>query len=78
MDDALRDALAIEVADLLEEVVVLHRRGTALADGSLVLVVVDGVPLARRQGALTLAGRRGTVAVAAGGPAALVIHGSAP
>ena len=42
-------ALAVEVADLLEEVVVLQRGGPAAADRALLLVVVDRVPLARGQ-----------------------------
>ncbi len=42
----LGDALAVEVADLLQELVVLQRGGAAGADRALVLVVVDGVPLA--------------------------------
>ena len=46
VDDALGDALAVEVADLLEELVVLQRRRPAGADGALVLVVVDRVALA--------------------------------
>jgi hypothetical protein len=41
VDNALRDALAVEVADLLEELVVLEGRGTAVADRARVLVVVD-------------------------------------
>ncbi|GMA86039.1 hypothetical protein GCM10025868_12890 [Angustibacter aerolatus] len=44
--DALGDALAVEVADLLEELVVLERRRAASADGALVLVVVHRVTLA--------------------------------
>ena len=49
VNDPLRDALAIEVADLLEELIVLERRRPARADAALVLVVVDGVALAVRQ-----------------------------
>jgi len=49
--DALGDALAIEVADLLEELVVLERRRPALADRALVLVVRDRVALAVGEGA---------------------------
>ena len=45
VDDPLRDALAVEVADLLEEVVVLERRRAARTDRALVLVVVDRVAL---------------------------------
>jgi hypothetical protein len=44
--DTLGDALAIEVADLLEELVVLERGRPTVADGALVLVVADGVTLA--------------------------------
>jgi hypothetical protein len=43
--DALRDPLAVEVADLLEELVVLERRRSARPDGARVLVVVDRVAL---------------------------------
>ena len=46
MDDALGNALAIEVTDLLEELVVLERGRSAVADRALVLVVADGVTLA--------------------------------
>ena len=53
--DALGDALAVEVGDLLEELVVLQRRRAAGADGALVLVVVDRVALAVGQ---DRAGRR--------------------
>jgi len=38
--DALGDPLPIEVADLLEELVVLERRGAACSDRPLVLVVM--------------------------------------
>jgi len=44
--DPLGDALAIEVADLLEELVVLERRRPAVADRALILVVRDRVALA--------------------------------
>ena len=43
--DPLGDALAVEVGDLLEEVVVLQRGRTAAADGALGLVVGDRVAL---------------------------------
>ena len=57
--DALGDALAVEVADLLEELVVLQRRGAPGADRALVLVVVDRVALTVGQdGAVVLAGGR--------------------
>ena len=49
VDDALGDPLAVEVADLLEEVVVLERRRPATAHRPLVLVVDDGMALPRRQ-----------------------------
>jgi hypothetical protein len=41
----LRDALAVEVADLLQELVVLQRRRPTSAHRALVLVVVDRVAL---------------------------------
>jgi len=44
--DPLGDALAIEVADLLEELVILERGRPAVADRALVLVVRDRVALA--------------------------------
>ena len=47
--DALGDPLAVEVADLLEEVIVLQRRRAAAADRPLRLVVGDRVTLPRRQ-----------------------------
>jgi hypothetical protein len=43
--DSLRDPLAVEVGELLDEVVVLQGRRAARADGPLVLVVVDRVTL---------------------------------
>jgi predicted metal-dependent phosphoesterase TrpH len=43
--DALRDPLAVEMGELLDEVIVLQGRGAARADGPLVLVVVDRVTL---------------------------------
>ncbi len=52
MHHALRDALAVEVADLLEELVVLERRRSARPDRALVLVVVDRMPLTVGQNAL--------------------------
>src|SRR5690606_34387205 len=45
MDDAFRNAFAVEVADLLEELVVFEGRRPARADGALLLVVVDRVAL---------------------------------
>src|SRR5664280_509445 len=45
----LGDPLPVEVADLLQEAVVLHRRRPARADRALVLVVVDGMALASGQ-----------------------------
>jgi hypothetical protein len=50
--DALGNALAVEVADLLEEVVVLERGRTATPDGPLRLVVGDRMALSRGQGVL--------------------------
>ena len=47
--DALRDPLAVEMGDLLQEVVVLQDRRAAVADRAVVLVVVDRVPLAGGQ-----------------------------
>jgi hypothetical protein len=50
VDDALGDALAVEVGDLFNElVVVLERRWTAIADGARVLVVRDRMALAGSQ-----------------------------
>jgi hypothetical protein len=46
---ALGDPLAVEVRDLLEEVVVLEHRRAAVAHGAVVLVVDDRVALARGQ-----------------------------
>ena len=46
VDDPLGDALAVEVGDLLQEVVVLQDRRAALANRAVVLVVVDRVALA--------------------------------
>jgi hypothetical protein len=54
MDHALGDALAVEVADLLEEVIVLERRRTTAADRPLRLVVLDGMPLPGGQRALVV------------------------
>ncbi len=55
----LGDALAVEVADLLEEVVVLQGRRTTGSDGALVLVVVDGVSLTGGQHGAVVPGCRG-------------------
>ncbi|WP_197075255.1 hypothetical protein [Sphingomonas sp. Ag1] len=52
MDHALRDALAIEVRDFLEELVILERRWAACTDRSLRLVVDDRVTLTIGQHAL--------------------------
>src|SRR3954453_16691424 len=61
VDHALGDALAVEVGHLLEELVVLERRGTALTHRPLVLVVGDGMALAGRElpAVVTLGGRLG-------------------
>ena len=57
--DALGDPLAVEVADLLEELVVLQGRRATGAHRPLVLVVVDRVALTVGQdGAVGLAGGR--------------------
>lgn len=42
--DTLGDALPVEVADLLQELVVLQRGGAPGTDRALVLVVVDRMP----------------------------------
>src|ERR1035437_2920218 len=55
VDDALGNALAVEVADLLEELVVLQRGRAARPDGALALVVGDGMSLARCQRSAALA-----------------------
>ena len=47
--DALRDALVVEVGDLLAEVEVLEQRRAALAGLQRVLVVVDRNALVRRE-----------------------------
>ena len=49
MHDALGDALAVEVGDLLQEMVILQRRRAAIADGPVVLVVVDWMSLPGRE-----------------------------
>ena len=45
MDDALGDPLAVEMGDLLQELIVLQRGRTAAADGALGLVVGDRMAL---------------------------------
>jgi hypothetical protein len=45
MHDPLGNPLAVEVGDLLEEMVVLQRGRAAAADGALGLVVDDRMPL---------------------------------
>jgi hypothetical protein len=50
VDHALRDALPVEVGDLLQELVVLKHERSAIADGTGVLVVVDRVALTGGQG----------------------------
>src|SRR5690606_7673525 len=52
MDHPFGDALAVEVADLLQELVVLQRRRAAAADGALRLVVADRMALAVGQRAV--------------------------
>src|SRR5205085_1137892 len=49
MHHALGDPLAVEMGDLLDELVVLERRGTPLAHRAGALVVADRVALAGRQ-----------------------------
>ena len=46
---ALRDALVVEVGDLLADVKVLQQRRSALADGQRVVGVVDAHTLLSRQ-----------------------------
>ena len=50
VDDALGDALVVEVEELLAEVEVLQEGRAAGPDPERVLVVGDGDPLLRRQG----------------------------
>jgi hypothetical protein len=45
MDHPFRDSLAIEMGDLLEELIVFERGRSACADGSLGLVVADRMTL---------------------------------
>jgi hypothetical protein len=54
MHDTLGDPLTVKVADLLEEVVVLEDRRSAIAHRAVVLVVQDRVPLARGEGGALL------------------------
>ena len=49
VDDALGDALVVEVEDLLAEVEVVEQRGATVADAQRVLVVGDGHALGRGQ-----------------------------
>src|SRR4051812_46913646 len=51
MDDAFGNPLTVEVADLLEEVVIFERGRTAAADGPLRLVVRDRMTLPGGEGA---------------------------
>jgi hypothetical protein len=48
--DALRDALVVEVRDLLAQDEILEQRGAALVGAQRVLVVGDRDPLVGRQG----------------------------
>ncbi len=50
--DAFGDALAIEVRDLLDERIVLERRGAAFAHGAEALVVGDWMTLTSGQRAM--------------------------
>src|SRR5690606_15554292 len=43
--NALRDLLPVEVADLLNEVVVFQRSRSAVADGADVLIIMHGMTL---------------------------------
>src|SRR6266849_3468000 len=45
----LGNAFAIEMRDLFQEVVVLEHRWTSVANGAIVLVVVDGMALSGSQ-----------------------------
>lgn len=57
VDDALRDALAGEVGDLLDEVVVLEEDGAAGADGEgLVVVPYRSAGVGGGEGAVVVAG----------------------
>jgi hypothetical protein len=49
VDDALGNSLVIEVRDLLAEVEILEKRGSALPGLQGVLVVVDARALVRRE-----------------------------
>src|SRR5579859_3069876 len=49
MDHPFRYALAVEVRDLLEEVIVLEGGRSSISDGALMLIIVDGVSLSRRE-----------------------------
>ena len=49
MHDALGDPLTVEMGDLLDELIVLERRRSALADRADALVVGDRMALAGRQ-----------------------------
>ena len=49
MDHALGNPLAVEMGDLLDELIVFECRGSALADRAHRLVVANRVPLAGRQ-----------------------------
>ncbi len=45
MHDALRDALAVEMGNLFDELIVFQRSRAALAYAAQALVVTDRVPL---------------------------------
>src|SRR3954471_28682 len=72
---ALGDALAVEVGDLLEELIVLQRSRAAAADGALGLVVGDRMALPIGQDTIRGASRGGLARV---GPGGLRGHGSLP
>jgi len=49
MDDALWNPLAIEVGDLFEQLIILHHRRPAIANGTSALIVVYRTALTRCQ-----------------------------
>ncbi len=63
MHHALGNALAVEMSDLFQELIVFQRRRTAAADGSLRLVVADRMALPVGQDAIIRAGRHAVLAM---------------
>lgn len=57
MHDAFGNALAIEMRDLFDELIILERRRAALADGAQTLVVGDWMTLTSRQCSLFAMGK---------------------